>query len=61
MGSGVRNVFRYGPEYAAGAVPELDEGDVFKTIIPLKIKVEVPYLHADGWEGVRRKVRRKVR
>jgi ATP-dependent DNA helicase RecG len=59
LGSGVRNVFRYGPAYAQGALPELVEGDVFKTIIPLKRIEAVTHLHTDDWENVRRKVRSK--
>jgi ATP-dependent DNA helicase RecG len=45
LGSGVMNVFKYGPEYTPGAVPELIEGDVFMTIIPLRrvgVSVIVP-------------------
>ena len=57
LGSGVRNVFKYSPEYTPGAVPELIEGDVFKTVIPLKIKENLTHSNAPGWEGVRRKVR----
>ena len=34
LGSGVRNLFKYSKPYS-GANPELIEGDVFKTIIPL--------------------------
>ena len=34
LGSGVRNLFKYTQVYS-GIVPELIEGDVFKTIIPL--------------------------
>ena len=59
LGSGVRNVFRYTPEYTRGAVPELIEGDVFKTVIPLKVVESMVYLPVDGWEEVRRKIRRK--
>jgi len=36
LGSGLRNIFRYAPQYTPGTVPQLIEGDVFKTIIPLK-------------------------
>ena len=36
LGSGLRNIFRYGPYYTPGTTPQLIEGDVFKTIIPLK-------------------------
>jgi ATP-dependent DNA helicase RecG len=36
LGSGVRNVFKYGPEYTPGAMPELIEGDIFTSIIPLR-------------------------
>ena len=34
LGSGVRNLFKYSKAYS-GADPELIEGDVFRTIIPL--------------------------
>lgn len=59
LGSGVRNVFRYGPEYTPGAVPELIEGDVFKSIIPLRIIGENVSEPFDNWEVVRNKVRNK--
>ena len=59
LGSGVRNVFKYGPEYTPGGVPELIEGDVFMSIIPLKVKADSIQLSEDGWEEVRRKVRRR--
>ncbi|MDR3281232.1 MAG: putative DNA binding domain-containing protein [Synergistaceae bacterium] len=35
LGSGVRNLYRYTRLYSDGAEPELIEGDVFRTIIPL--------------------------
>lgn len=35
LGSGVRNLYKYSKIYS-GDVPELIEGDVFKTIVPLK-------------------------
>ena len=35
MGSGIRNLYKYTKIYSGGE-PELIEGDVFKTIIPLK-------------------------
>ena len=35
LGSGVRNLYRYTRIYTGGAEPELIEGDVFKTIVPL--------------------------
>jgi len=35
LGSGVRNLYKYTKIYS-GNEPELIEGDVFKTIIPLK-------------------------
>jgi len=35
LGSGVTNIFKYASLYAPGMLPELIEGDVFKTIIPL--------------------------
>jgi ATP-dependent DNA helicase RecG len=59
LGSGVRNVFKYSPEYVPGAVPQLIEGDIFKTIVPLKIREVVTNLQSTDWESVRRKIRRK--
>lgn len=56
----MRNVFKYGPEYTPGARPELIEGDVFKTIIPLKPYEFVVVAPTIGWEEVRDKVRNKV-
>lgn len=41
LGSGIRNVFRYVPEYTSGALPAFIEGDVFRTIIPLNRKYDV--------------------
>lgn len=38
LGSGIRNTFRYSRIYTPGSKPEFIEGDVFKTVIPLKIK-----------------------
>jgi predicted HTH transcriptional regulator len=35
LGSGMRNLYRYTRIYTNGAEPELIEGDVFRTIIPL--------------------------
>lgn len=55
LGSGVRKVFKYSPDYAAGAVPQLIEGDIFKAIIPLRPKV----ISIDPWNEVRSKVRSK--
>lgn len=37
LGSGVRNLYRYTKIYCGGE-PELDEGDVFRAIVPLKRK-----------------------
>ena len=37
LGSGVRNIYKYNKIYS-GADPEFIEGDVFRTIIPLKAK-----------------------
>ncbi|MBA4160156.1 MAG: AAA family ATPase, partial [Gemmatimonadetes bacterium] len=39
LGSGVKNLYRYCRVYADGAEPQLIEGDVFKTIIPLSAAV----------------------
>ncbi|MCL1917397.1 MAG: putative DNA binding domain-containing protein [Peptococcaceae bacterium] len=36
MGSGIRNLYKYAKIYSGGE-PELIEGDVFKTVIPLKL------------------------
>jgi hypothetical protein len=35
LGSGMRNLYRYTRIYTNGAEPELIEGDIFRTIIPL--------------------------
>jgi len=35
LGSGVRNLFKYAPEYSNGRKPELIEGDIFKISIPI--------------------------
>jgi len=50
LGSGVRNVFRYTPEYTRGGVPELIEGDVFKTIVPLR---GGEYGKIDAWQDIK--------
>ncbi len=34
LGSGVRNLFKYGPHYASGKMPEVLEDDIFKVIVP---------------------------
>jgi ATP-dependent DNA helicase RecG len=34
LGSGVRNLFRYGPAYASGRMPEVIEEDIFRAVIP---------------------------
>jgi len=39
MGSGIRNLYKYSKIYT-GSEPELIEGDVFKTIVPLKANVK---------------------
>lgn len=59
LGSGVRNVFKYSPEYVAGAVPQLIEGDVFKTIVPLRAGQVAEVKGVTNWEEVRNKVRNK--
>jgi ATP-dependent DNA helicase RecG len=35
LGSGMRNLYRYTRIYTNGAEPELIEGDIFRTVIPL--------------------------
>ena len=35
LGSGVRNLFRYTGVLSQGAIPQLVEGDVFRTVVPL--------------------------
>jgi ATP-dependent DNA helicase RecG len=37
LGSGVRNLFEFTRIYTGGDVPELIDGDVFKTIVPLSL------------------------
>jgi ATP-dependent DNA helicase RecG len=51
----VRNFFRYGPEYARGAVPEMVEGDVFKTVIPLRVREIAQVGTSADWSQVRSK------
>ena len=41
LGSGVRNLYEYTRLYTDGAEPELIEGNVFKTIIPLSVDTEI--------------------
>lgn len=67
LGSGIRNVFKYCNIYTPGTKPEFIEGDVFKTIIPLKGH-KILSTPSDNWEKVRKrfgksseKVRKKVR
>jgi ATP-dependent DNA helicase RecG len=59
LGSGVRNVFKYSREYMPGAVPELIEGDIFQTIVPLRASQVVVVMPPTNWEEVRNKVRNK--
>src|SRR5258708_4529901 len=44
LGSGVRNTFKYCGIYTLGTKPEFVEGDIFKTIIPLKAKERTEYI-----------------
>lgn len=47
LGSGLRNVNKYLPEYSGGAKPVFIEDDVFKTVIPLithKLGVKLPIM-----------------
>jgi ATP-dependent DNA helicase RecG len=37
LGSGVRNLYKYTKIYTNGGEPELIEGDVFKTVVPLSL------------------------
>jgi ATP-dependent DNA helicase RecG len=37
LGSGVRNLYKYTKIYTGGGEPELIEGDIFRTIIPLSL------------------------
>lgn len=41
LGSGVRNLYRYTKLYSGGE-PELIEGDIFKTIVPLNLSLAKP-------------------
>jgi predicted HTH transcriptional regulator len=59
LGSGVRNTFKYCGIYTHGTQPEFIEDDIFKTIIPLKVKGSKEAALPSDWEEVRRKVRRK--
>jgi len=53
LGSGVRNTFKYCGIYTAGTKPEFIEGDVFKTVIPIKAKEAIAQI---GWKEVRRRL-----
>ncbi len=59
LGSGVRNTFKYCGIYTPGTKPEFIEDDVFRTIIPLKVKESKETVSASDWDKVRRKVRGK--
>jgi ATP-dependent DNA helicase RecG len=59
LGSGVRNLFKYGPEYTHGGIPELIEGDVFKASIPLRAIHVIGGELIANWAEVRNKVRNK--
>ncbi|GEP97994.1 ATP-dependent DNA helicase RecG [Chitinophaga cymbidii] len=59
LGSGVRSTFRYCSVYTPGAHPQFIEGDIFKTVIPLKNIGKTTPVKESGWPQVRRKVRRK--
>jgi ATP-dependent DNA helicase RecG len=59
LGSGVRNVFKYGPVYTPGSTPELIEGDVFMTVIPIATRRVSEIDPLTGWVEVRNKVRNK--
>ena len=37
LGSGVRNLYKYTKIYTNGGKPELIEGDIFRTIVPLSL------------------------
>lgn len=59
LGSGMRNVNRYTKLYSGG-IPIFEEGDVFRTIIPLK-RTSTEKIGAENiFEKVPRKVSRKV-
>ena len=47
LGSGVRNLYKYTRIYTGGAEPELIEGTVFKTIIPLAPANNKAHFNAD--------------
>ena len=47
MGSGIRNLYRYTQIYSGGE-PELVEGDIFKTIIPLKMESNGQHVDVRG-------------
>lgn len=45
LGSGVRNLFKYVPHYAAGKLPELEEEDIFRIMIPVESTIMHLALH----------------
>jgi ATP-dependent DNA helicase RecG len=60
LGSGVRNLFKYGPEYTHGAVPELIEGDVFKASIPLR-RLEIHIIRSiSSWPEAKKRLGEKL-
>ena len=51
LGSGIRNTFKYCGIYSPGTTPEFNEGDIFKTIIPLRAE---KIIEAGKWNEVRK-------
>jgi len=50
LGSGIRNLYKYTQIYSGGE-PELVEGDIFKTIIPLKAEANAKSIKVGGEVG----------
>ena len=59
LGSGIHNSFKYCRIYTPGIQPEFIEDDIFKTIIPLKVKEKYEITSIINWDETRREVRRK--
>lgn len=60
LGSGVRNTYKYCGIYTPGTEPEFIEGDVFKTIIPIKTGQATEQLTGQVTEQVREEVKKVI-
>ena len=60
MGSGIRNLYKYTKIYSEGE-PELIEGDIFRTIIPIRPELKYTEDLPNGTAQVSRQVRKYAR